>query len=85
MRNVSRPRILAPLQKTGLTARHSPAKKTADLVAPLKEERGRVNWSYAVALAATCPMKVVPHKGIHKNFFGRNDDEAISYYHAETR
>jgi len=32
VRNVSRLKVLEPLQRTGLTTRHSPPKKIADLV-----------------------------------------------------
>ena len=43
--------------------------------------------SYAVVLAATCLVKVVPQGRIHKhNIYCRDDDEAILlYYHVETR
>jgi len=94
VRNVSRPTVLAPLQRTCLTIRHSPAKKTTDPVAPLKKAWSRVDGSYAVVLAprssrpVTRLMKVVPHERIHKHkMSSKVDDEAILYYyyHAETR
>jgi len=86
VRNVFRPKILAPLQRTVLTIRHSPAKKTTDPVAPLKKGWNRVDGSYAVVHAATRLVKVVPHERIHKHkMYGTVDDEAILYYHGETR
>ena len=92
VRNVSRPTVLAPLQRTDLTLRHSPAKKTTNPVAPLKKGCSRVDGSYAVVPApVTRLMKVVPHERIHKHkMYGKDDDEAILYYyyyyyHAETR
>jgi len=86
---------MSPLQRTGLTIRHSPAKKSTDPVAPLKKGWSRVNGSYAVVLAprhrlpVTRLMKVVPHERIHKHkMYGKEDDEANLYYyycHEETR
>jgi len=36
-------------------------------------------------LAATRLVKVVPHERIHKHkMYGKDDDEAILYYHLET-
>jgi len=42
--------------------------------------------SYAAVFAATRLVKVVPHERIHKHkMYGRDDEEAILYYHVETR
>jgi len=85
VRKVPRPSSLAPLQKIDLTTSHSPA-KTTDPVAPLKEERNRVERSCAVVLAVTRLAKVVLHERVNKHkTYGREDDEAILYYHAERR
>ena len=44
----------------------------------------RVDWFYAVVLAATRLLKVVPNERIHKHkICGRDDDEAILYNFAE--
>jgi len=60
--------------------------KTADAAAPLKKGWSRVDGSYAVVLAATGLVKVVQHERIQKHkMYGRDDDEAILYYHVETR
>jgi len=59
VRKVSHPKVLTQLQGTGLTNRHSPAKKTTDLVAPQKKGLNRVDGSYAVVLASTRLVKGV--------------------------
>jgi len=89
VRKVSHPKVLAPFQRTGLTIRHSPAKAT-DSIAPLEKGWSRVDGPYAVVLARDTPVtrlvKFVPHERIHKHKMnGKDDNEAILYYHVETR
>jgi len=85
VRNVFRPKVLVPLQRTGLTTRHSPAETCRSRI-PAEKEWDRVDESYAVVLAATRLVKVVTHERSHKHkTYGRDDDDLFLYYHVETR
>jgi len=93
VRNVPRPTVLAPPQRSRLNIRHSPAKKLR-IAYPAEERMEPRRW---VLCLRTCPatprpvtrlMKVVPHERIHKHKrYGKDDDVAILYYyyHVETR
>ena len=82
MRNESRPRALARLQNTGLTASHKPVRKLPILWLA-ENERGGVDA--VITTAATRPMKV-PHQGIHENNMYEDDyDEAFLHCHIEMR
>jgi len=86
LHNVSLPKILAPLPRTGLTFRHRPAKKNYRSRSPAEKWWSHVDGSYVVFLPATGLLKVLPHERIHKHkLYDRDVDEAILYYHVETR
>jgi len=84
VRNVSRPRALAPLQKIGLATLQIPL-KNCRIRSPVEGRaesniRVRYRYSYRARL-----MKGVPHEGLHEFKMCDGDYDEGFLYHAETR